>query len=204
MGKSIEGSKALLEEIASNNYHQSSKRANPKRGSRKYEVDAMTLLASRVDALAQRLDRVGTPPILRSSSRSLIRVCAICEICGIQAHRFTECYHGSSTIEHANALHSFNPPLQNNPYSNAYNSGRKSHSNPPYGNPTLQPQSFIQLPRFQYRAPYNLPPLPPQPKSNLESLMEHCIQTQTKNNKALRDSINQLTSKFETMATTRR
>jgi len=63
MGKSIEVVKALLQEIASNNCHQSSERATPKRSSGKYDVDAMTLLANKVDALAQRLDRVGTSSI---------------------------------------------------------------------------------------------------------------------------------------------
>jgi len=75
MGKSIEAAKALLEEMASNNYHWTSERAAPKKSSGRYKVDAMTLLASRVDALAQRLDRVGTP--------NPIGVHAICETCGV-------------------------------------------------------------------------------------------------------------------------
>jgi len=52
MGKSIEATKALLEEIASNNYHWVSDRATLQGGGGKYSVDAVTLLASRVDALA--------------------------------------------------------------------------------------------------------------------------------------------------------
>jgi len=52
MGKSIKAAKALLEEMASNNYHRSSERAIPKRGGGRNEVDTMTLLASRVDAPA--------------------------------------------------------------------------------------------------------------------------------------------------------
>jgi len=47
--------KVLLKAIASNNYHQLSERATPRRSGGKYNVDAVTLLASRVDALAQRL-----------------------------------------------------------------------------------------------------------------------------------------------------
>ena len=53
MGKSTEMAKALLEEMASNNYHWLSERTTPKRSGGRYEVDAVTLLASRVDALAQ-------------------------------------------------------------------------------------------------------------------------------------------------------
>ena len=52
MGKSIEAAKALLEEMASNNYHWSSKRATPRRGGGRHEVDVVTLLASRVNTPA--------------------------------------------------------------------------------------------------------------------------------------------------------
>ena len=52
MGKSIEAVKALLEEMASNNYHWSSERATPKRASGDYGIDAVDLLTNKVDALA--------------------------------------------------------------------------------------------------------------------------------------------------------
>jgi len=52
MGKSIEVAKALLEEMASNNYHWSSERATPRRSGGKFDVDVVTLLVSRVDRLA--------------------------------------------------------------------------------------------------------------------------------------------------------
>jgi len=69
MGKSIEAAKALLEEMASNNYHWRSDRATPQRGDGKYSVDAVTLLASRVDALAQKLEKVSSSPFPAGSSR---------------------------------------------------------------------------------------------------------------------------------------
>jgi len=62
MGKSIEAARALLKEMTSNNCHWSSKRATLKRSGGKYDIDALTLLASRVDALAQRLDKVSNYP----------------------------------------------------------------------------------------------------------------------------------------------
>jgi len=83
MGKSIEAAKALLEEMASNNYHWSSDRATPQRGGGKYSVDAVTLLASRVDALAQRLEKVTSSPSPVGSSGSVVEVYAICETCGV-------------------------------------------------------------------------------------------------------------------------
>jgi len=47
-----EEAKALLEEFASNNYHWSSERGTPRWVSGKCDVNIVTLLASRVDALA--------------------------------------------------------------------------------------------------------------------------------------------------------
>ena len=58
----------LFKEMASNNYHWSSEGATPRRKTGKYDIDAVSLLASRVNALAQRLDIVGTSPLLGSSS----------------------------------------------------------------------------------------------------------------------------------------
>jgi len=52
MGKSIEAEKSRLEEMASNNYHCSSEGATLKKNSGKYEVDAVKLLRTRVDAVA--------------------------------------------------------------------------------------------------------------------------------------------------------
>ena len=81
MGKSIEVAKALLEEMASNNYHWSSERATPKRGSGRHEVDAVTLLASRVDALAQRLEKVATSSA--TSAGPSMGIYAVYEACGV-------------------------------------------------------------------------------------------------------------------------
>jgi len=62
MRKSIEAARALLEEMISNNYHGSSERATPKRTSGVYGVDVVDLITSKVDALAQRFNRLGTLP----------------------------------------------------------------------------------------------------------------------------------------------
>ena len=91
----------------------------------------MTLLASKVDTPAQRLDKMGTP--------SSALVYAICETYGVQGHTSVECYNGSSTIDHANALHSFDPPPHHNSDSTTYNQGWKSHPNPLYKSPNSYP-----------------------------------------------------------------
>ena len=94
MGKSIEATKALLEEMASNNYNWSSERVALKRTSGVYEVDAVDLLASKVDASAERFDRLGTPSsrsLVGSSSSAIFEVGALCGICGIKGYIAAEC-----------------------------------------------------------------------------------------------------------------
>ena len=103
MGKSIEAAKALLEEMASNNYRRASESVTPKRGGGKHAVDAVTLLPSRVDALAQRLEKVATSPA--TSAGPSMGTYAICEACGVQGHTSVECYNAPSSIEHVNAYH---------------------------------------------------------------------------------------------------
>jgi len=145
--------------MGSNNYHGSSERAIARIGNGKYEAHAMTLLASRVDALAQKLNRVGTS--LASGGSSLgpsVEVYAIYETCGVQGHASVEYYNGSPSMDHANAMHTFNTStLQNNACPNANSSRWKSYSNPPHKNHNPQPQNAMQPPGFQYRVPYNLP-----------------------------------------------
>jgi len=65
-----------LEEMASNNYHWAGDRATPQRGGGKYSVDAVTLLASRVDALVQRLEKVTSSPSPVGSSGLAVEVYA--------------------------------------------------------------------------------------------------------------------------------
>jgi len=87
--------------MASNNYHWSSERATSKRSGGKHDVEPMTLLASRVDALVEMLDRVGTCLTQGGSSGSSVGVYAICETCGVQGHTSIDCNNGPFTIEQA-------------------------------------------------------------------------------------------------------
>ena len=121
MGKSIEATKTLLEEMASKNYHWASDRATTQRSGGKYAVDAVTLLASRVDALALRLEKVSTSLTLGGPSWSTVGVYAICEACGVQGHTSAVCYNGLSAIERANALQGFQPLPLHTSQPTAYN-----------------------------------------------------------------------------------
>jgi len=139
MGKSIDVAKALLEEMASNNYHWAGDGATPQRGDGKYSVDAVTLLASRVDALAQRLEKVTASPSTVRSSGSAVEVYAICETCGVQGHTSTECYNGPHAVEHVNAYQDYQPLPQPPSHLAAYNKGGKTYSNPSFTTPIPPP-----------------------------------------------------------------
>jgi len=203
MGKSIEAAKFLLEDMACNNYHWGSDRATMQRGGGKYLVDAVTLLASRVDALVQRFKKMSSHPSSGGSSGSTIEVYAICETYGVQGHTSTECYNGPPAIEHVNAFQGYQPPPQHPSHLTAYNQGGKSYSNPLYTIPVPPPQNAMRPPGFQPRAAYTpRPPPRPQPSmALLESRMAQFLTTQTKTNETVTASINQLTSKFDAMAT---
>ena len=81
MGKPINEAKQLLEEMASNNYHWCGEQSNLRIGAR-LEVNAFTLLASKVDALFQNVDRLQTSHhrgISTGSSRNV----SVYEVCGV-------------------------------------------------------------------------------------------------------------------------
>jgi len=125
--------------MSSNNYHWSSERATPKRIDKVCGLDVVDLLASKVDDLAQRFDRLGTPSsgsLAGSPSDAMFEVGALCETCDIQGHVATECQYTFQGVEHSNAMQNFNQRLQNfnqrsqnNPYSNTYNLGWRNHPN---------------------------------------------------------------------------
>ena len=158
MGKSIEATQALLEEMASNNYHWFSERSTLKRTSGVYGVDTVDMLARQVDVLAQWFDRLGTRSASQvgSSSGAMFEIGALCEIFGLQGHVAAECHSTYQGVEHANTMQNFNPRPQNNLYLNTYNPGWRNHPNFSYLNndsvPPNAPQP--QPPGFQYKAPY--------------------------------------------------
>ena len=58
MNKAEDKAYNLIEEMALNNFQWSTKRGQPKQVGGKLEVDALTLLSGKVDAMTQRLDRM--------------------------------------------------------------------------------------------------------------------------------------------------
>ena len=58
MSKTEDEAYNLIEEMALNSFQWSIERGQPKRIGGKLEVDALTLLSTKVDAMTQRLDRM--------------------------------------------------------------------------------------------------------------------------------------------------
>ena len=79
MNKTEDEAYNLIEEMALNNFQWSTKRGQPKQVGGKLEVDALTLLSTKVDAMTQRLDRMNVNAV---NSNAL----PLCEICGSVDH----------------------------------------------------------------------------------------------------------------------
>ena len=82
MNKAIEAARALLEEMASNNYNWSSNKAILTRSSGRYKVDVMEFLTSKVDALIKQFDQLGAPTS-GSSFSTTYEIGISCKICDI-------------------------------------------------------------------------------------------------------------------------
>ncbi|KAJ8760080.1 hypothetical protein K2173_010936 [Erythroxylum novogranatense] len=100
----------LIKEMALNHYQWSNERGATKCTPGKYDVDALTILSAKVDAMTYRLDRLNVNYVNASSSTSA------CEICGS----------GSDQVHAINNL----PQIpQFDPQSNTYNQGWRNHPN---------------------------------------------------------------------------
>ena len=58
MSKTEEEAYNLIKKMALNNYQWSSERGQPKRVRGKYNIDALTLLTAKMDAMTQKLDKL--------------------------------------------------------------------------------------------------------------------------------------------------
>jgi len=156
----------LIKEMTLNNFQWSTKRGQPKRVGGKLEVDTLTLLAAKVDAMTQRLDRMNVNVVNSSVPPS-------CEICGSVDHLTLNCQVGSpfsQDINEVNYVKNFNPRPTNDLYSTTYNPGWSNHPNFSYrSNPN--PNPGFQRPPFPQQVP---------PKSNLEDMMESILLVQLK------------------------
>jgi len=166
----------LIKEMMLNNFQWSTERGQSKRVGGKLEVDALTLLSAKVDAMTQRLNRMNVNVVNSSAPPP-------CEICGFVDHLTLNCQVGSLFSQNINEVHyvnNFNPRPTNEPYSNTYNPGCRNQPNYSY-RPNPNPPNFLQM---NARPPpgFHRPPFPQQapPKSNLEAMMESMLLVQQK------------------------
>ncbi|XP_021760574.1 uncharacterized protein LOC110725399 [Chenopodium quinoa] len=195
---SVDEAYKMIEEVAKHYAYGGDKRqGQPKKGG-KHDLEAIDLIASKVDMLARKLDQVNNVP--GSFSPQVMS----CETCGGNDHLASYC---NTTTEHVASLG------RNDPYSQTFNQGWKQHPNfgwkqpnqapppqnnynqaPPYNQPPTQQQAPYRHPNqrdnVQQRPQYNQ--APPPPKSNIESVLETFMTQQIKINGEVSSSIQQL------------
>jgi len=127
MSKTEDEAYNLIEEMALNKHQWSNERGQPKRVEGNFDVDALTLLTTKMDATTQNLDKLNVSAV-NSYAPSLI-----CDRCGFRDHVIENCQVGypftASPSEHVAYVNNFQPKLNHDPYSNYYNRSWKQCSN---------------------------------------------------------------------------
>ena len=153
----------LIEDMTLNNFQWSRERAQHKRGRDKLELDAISMLSSKANAISQKLERLNVNSV-SSSTPSLSY-----DICGSVDCLTVHCQVGSpfaqDVRDQVNYVNYYHPRPTNDPFSSTYNLGWRNHPNLSYkSNASLMLQMNFRSPsRFQ-RPSY--PQQAPQ-KSNL-------------------------------------
>jgi len=157
INKTVDEAYNLIEEMTLNNFQWSTKQGQPKRVGGKLEVDRLTLLSAKVDAMTQRFDRMNVNDVNSSAPSP-------CEICSSIEHVTLNCQVRSSFSQdpsEVNYVQNFTSRLTNDPYSSIYNPGWKNNMNSSYrSNPN----------------PSNMPPMnarPPPVFKDLISLLKY-------------------------------
>ena len=184
MNKNYTEAYALIEDMAQNHYKWTDERAITSSSSSKkeagmYEVSNYDHLASKIDTLTEKLEKLNVSAINSASTPS-------CEICGITGHAGVDCQLGSAI----NGVEQMN-------YAQ-YNQGMRQNQNfyknqNPYGQ--VAPPGYANNQRFTQ-------------KSNLEILLENSIANQNKQLQELKnqtgflnDSLSKLNTKVDSIAT---
>lgn len=186
----------LIENMALNQHSWTSER----RGTAgKHEVDEITLLNAKVEALQRELGR---------KNNSTVGSAMYCEIFSGDNHTADECQLGKEMgQEEVNMVNnSFRP--QNNPYSNTYNPGWRNHPNFSYKNTQgAAPQQGFNQNRPQQGFPPKQIEQQPAPKSNLETMIENLtiqqerfIASQTKKYEEYDGKFNMFEGKFNMLS----
>jgi len=155
MSKTEDEAYNLIEEMTLNNYQWSNERGQPKGVRSKFDVDALTLLTVKMDAMTQKLDRLNVN-VVNSCAPSLT-----CDRCGSHHHVTENCQVGNpfapSPTKHVAYVNNFQPRSNHNPYSNSYNPGWRLHLNFSYRN---EPLPFPQANARPTPPGFQKPPFP--------------------------------------------
>ncbi|KAG9444739.1 hypothetical protein H6P81_016079 [Aristolochia fimbriata] len=131
----------LIEEMASNMYQYLVERGARGRVAGIHNVDPVLALQAQVESLTKQLSKFQTPSLIAQ----------ICDMCG--GHPNHECQAGNmqavNSLDQANYVSNFR--RSNDPYSNTYNPGWRSHPNFSWSNNNQQ--SNTQQPHAQTRPP---------------------------------------------------
>jgi len=116
----------LIEEMPLNNYQWSNEKNPSKKSRGKFDVDSLTLLTAKMDAMTQRLECLNfnvvnayAPSLPCDCCRSFDHVTLSCQVGSLFAKSFSD---------QVADVRNFQPRLNHDPYSNTYNPGYK---NPP-------------------------------------------------------------------------
>jgi len=127
MSKTEEKAYNFIDKMALNNYQWSTECGQPKRVGGKYDIDALTLLTAKMDAMTQKLDKLNVNAMY---SCALFPVCDRCGAldCVTENYQVGNPFAPSHVEDVAN-VNNFQPRPNHDPYSNSYNSGWKHHPN---------------------------------------------------------------------------
>ncbi|XP_042448548.1 uncharacterized protein LOC122033538 [Zingiber officinale] len=184
MNKSLDEAKEIIENVALNHHQWASERSsgafsgNQMKALGKFEVDAFTLMSTKLDA---KFEAMG--------SNTANAIVCVCDICGSADHAQDTCPLGAmqvqiNQLEQCDAITGYNQ-RQNNPYSNTYNPGWRNHPNFSYRN------NQDQGPAHQTYQPGQQTHQQQQPTqlSRIEKMLEEALSEQ----KEMRSEIKQLT-----------
>ena len=117
----------LIEEMTLNNFQWSSEKTQPKWVGGKMELDAISMLSSKVNAMSQKLERLNVNSVSSSTPSPS------CDICGLVEHLIVYCHVGSPFTEdvsdQVNYVRNYHPRPTNNPFSSPYNLSWRNHLN---------------------------------------------------------------------------
>ncbi|KAG9446902.1 hypothetical protein H6P81_013030 [Aristolochia fimbriata] len=162
----------LIEEMASNMYQYPVERNARGRVAGIHNVHPVLALQAQVESLTKQLSKLQTPSL----------VAQICNMCA-GGHPNHECQAGNvqamNSLDQANYVSNFH--RSNDPYSNTYNPGWRSHPNFSWSNNNNQ-QSSTQQPFAQTRSPpgFQRPTQEPEQKPSFEDMFSKFLANQDK------------------------